>query len=146
MLYGATFEDTYISLSVDFSENGESLLNGEKMCFPLNSSLCCNKDSMFCSTEFTKMFSGQYKQLDLVDIFGESRSPTCLHWFSSDGWQTEKVYVSTAFGFLLGILQCSKYTKRRYFGLKSILLTLIDFFGVQRRHSQLVRTFHASSS
>lgn len=80
-------------------------LDAKKTWYALNSSLCCGKPSMFCSTESAKLFCGEYKQLCCDEVFGETGAPASLSWFSSDGRRTENVFVSTTFGLVLGMLR-----------------------------------------
>ena len=80
-------------------------LDAQKKWYALNSVLCCGKPSMFCSTEFSKLFCDDYRQLDWNNVFGNDGAPACAQWFSSNGRHSEKVYVSSAFGLIGGILR-----------------------------------------
>ena len=66
---------------------------------------------MFCSTESAKLFCDEYKQLHFGEVFRETGAPASSSWFSSDGRRTDKVFVRTTFGFVLGILQQKSLSK-----------------------------------
>ena len=60
---------------------------------------------MFCGTVFAKTFQEEYQQVDLDNLYGANGIPASSRWFSADGRRNEKVYVSTLFGLILGILR-----------------------------------------
>ena len=80
-------------------------LDPKKSWFALNSALCSGKPSRFCSLAYAQVFPDEYRQIDFDDLLGDNGVPASASWFSADGRRTEKVYVASAFGLVLGILR-----------------------------------------
>lgn len=84
-------------------------LNPEKHWYALNSSLCCSKPAAFCSTSSANLFPEEYKLVFLNDLRGEDGAQASFRWFCPFR-SSEKVYVASAFGLLLGILRLKSWT------------------------------------
>ena len=80
-------------------------LDPKKSWFALNAALCGGKPSRFCSFGYAWVFPDEYRQIQFDYLFGDNGVPTSASWFSADGRQTEKVYVASAFGLVLGTLR-----------------------------------------
>jgi len=52
-----------------------------------------------------RVFPDEYHQIEFDDLLGDNEVPASVSWFSADGRRTEKVYVASAFGLVLGILR-----------------------------------------
>ena len=107
--------DGCLALNVVFSPD----LNPEKHWYALNSTLCGCKPSIFCSTVSAKTFADEYKHVSLEDLRGEDGAQASFRWFCSHR-SSEKVYVASAFGLLLGILRLKtwsncEFIKSEYF-------------------------------
>ena len=127
--------DGCLALNVVFSPD----LNPEKHWYALNSMLCGCKPSIFCSTVSAKTFADEYKHVSLEDLRGEDGAQASFRWFCSHR-SSEKVYVASAFGLLLGILRLKtwsncEFIKSEYF--KSAVSSLNSRgFGGKLAHSQ----------
>ena len=88
-------------------------LDSDKHWYALNSSLCCSKPVVFCSTASAKSFPDEYKLVSLEDLRGEDGAPASFRWFCSHR-SSEKVYVASAFGLFLGILRLKSWTNCQF--------------------------------
>ena len=86
-----------------------SQLDPEKNWYALNSNLCSSKPSVFCSTVSAQTFPEEYKQVVLENLRGKDGTAASFRWFCSHR-SSEKVYVASAFGLLLGILRLKSWT------------------------------------
>lgn len=84
-------------------------LNPEKYWYALNSSLCCSKPAAFCSTSSANLFPEEYKLVFLNDLRGEDGAQASFRWFCPFQ-SSEKVYMASAFGLLLGILRLKSWS------------------------------------
>ena len=80
-------------------------LDPTKSWFALNSVLCSGKPSRLCSLGFAQVFSDEYRQVELDDLVSDDGVPASASWFSAPCRRSEKVYVASAFGLILGILR-----------------------------------------
>lgn len=80
-------------------------MDPKKSWFALNSALCIGKPCRFCSLGYARVFPDEYRQIEFDDLLGDNGVPASASWFSADGRRTEKVYVASAFGLVLGILR-----------------------------------------
>ena len=85
-------------------------------------------------TEFAKVFPDEYRQFNSSEVFGEDGAPASLRWFSSDGRHSEKVYVCSTFGFVLGILRQKslrqvQFLKTEHF---KVVVSWINSFDLER--------------
>ena len=111
-----------------------SSLDAKKSWYALNSSLCCCKPSMFCSTEFAKVSPDEYRQFNSSEVFGEDGAPASARWFSSDGRHSEKVHVCTTFGFVLGILRQKSFRQVQFLKTEHFkaVVSWINSFDLER--------------
>ena len=111
-----------------------SLWDANKSWYALNSSLCCCKPSMFCSTEFAKVFPEEHRQFNSSEVFGEDGAPASLRWFSSNGRHSEKVYVCSTFGFVLGILRQNPLRQVQFLKMEhfKVVVSWINSFDLER--------------
>ena len=80
-------------------------LDPAKSWFALNFALCGGKPSRFCSLGYAQVFPEEYRQIELDDLLGDDGVPASASWFHGANRRTEKVYVASAFGLVLGILR-----------------------------------------
>ena len=88
-------------------------LNSEKHWYALNSTLCCSKPAAFCSTSSANLFPEEYKLVFLNDLRGQDGAQVSFCWFCSFR-SSEKVYVASAFGLLLGILHLKSWSNCQF--------------------------------
>lgn len=81
-----------------------SSLDAKKTWYALNTKLCSCKPSTFCSTSSAKLFSDEYRLVNLADLYGDGGVPASFRWFCSYR-RSEKVHVASTFGLVLGILR-----------------------------------------
>ena len=80
-------------------------LDPKKSWFALNATLCGGKPSRFCSLGYAEKFPDEYRQVELDGLLGDNGVPASASWFSAASRRTEKVYVASAFGLVLGLLR-----------------------------------------
>lgn len=66
-------------------------LDPKKSWFALNSALCGSKPSRFCSLGYTRVFTEEYRQVELDDLCAGSGDPASASWFSASGRRNEKM-------------------------------------------------------
>ena len=71
----------------------------------LNLALCSGKPSRFCSFGYAWIFPDKYRQIQFDDLLGDNEVPASASWFWADSRRTEKMYIASAFGQVLGILR-----------------------------------------
>ena len=114
-----------LSLNKVFS----SSLHPEKTWYALNTVLCSCKPSTFCSSSSAKLFPDEYRLVNLTDLYGDGGVPASFRWFCSYR-RSEKVYVASTFGLVLGILRLKSledchFFKSDYF---KVLMSSINSF------------------
>ena len=82
-------------------------LDPKKLWFALKLALCSGKPSRFCSFGYAWIFPDKYRQIQFDDLLGDNEVPASVSWFWADSRRTEKMYIASAFGQVLGIL-CQK--------------------------------------
>lgn len=107
-------------------------LNPEKHWYALNSTLCCSKPAAFCSTSSANLFPEECKLVLLNDLRGEDGAQVSFRWFCSFR-SSEKVYVASAFGLLLGILRLKSWSNCQFMKSDYIhcLISVLNARGLQ---------------
>lgn len=110
-----------------------SCLSPKNTWYALNSTLCCTKPCTFCSSATAKLFPAHYQHVNFDDLYGENGSPASFKWFCSHR-RSEKVYVATPFGLLLGILRLKNFEECPFIQTEAFK-TAVEEFSFNSSHS-----------